>query len=401
MMHTFRRWSGSFVLVFAASLIGTTMPASAQDAMDRISGWFKIREAALKHWVVKTHPDDPLRVTLTAKPGTFPAEGKVQKVMVMYPRKSTAYDIAMTEIAATYANKRIKVQFEVVNFDRKSPRGNALVDEAAKKGFSLIYSMGSQTTAWLWKNRRDGKVPIVTVCSKDPVQLGQMSSYAKGSGVNFAFTSLNVLIDVQTAYLKQLKPNLKNVAILVDEKNISAVKTQAAPMEKALKADGIAVFRVSVTDPKQAKEQLAEKVPQAVARMRKTDPDLKNSLFWITGSTSVFVEIKTINEHASTVPVLSVVPEIVQKGPDSATLSVGVSFQSNAQLAAKYGSDILAGKTKASEMPVGVVSPPNIAISFLRAKRIGLKIPFSLFEAADDIYGYDGEPLRQRGQTVN
>jgi len=374
---------------------------AAQDRMARIGKWFKIRAAALKHWKVTAHLDDPLRVTLTAKPGVYSGTTGFKKVMVMYPRKSTAYDIAMTEIAATYANKGIRVQFEVVNFDRKSPRGHALVDEAAKKGYSLIYSMGSQTTAWLWKNRRDGKVPIVTVCSKDPVQLGQMKDYKSGSGVNFAFTSLNVLVDVQIAYLRQLKPKLKNVVIMVDEKNISAVKTQAIPMERALKAEGINVFRVSVTDPKDAKAQLEELVPKAVERLRKTDPDLKNSLFWVTGSTSVFVEIKTINEHAGKVPVLSVVPEIVQKGPDSATLGMGVSFQSNAQLAAKIGADILAGKAKARDLKVAVVSPPNIAISFLRARKIGLKIPFSLFEAADDIYGYDGQPLRRRGQTVN
>ncbi len=373
----------------------------AQDRMARIGKWFKIGPLALKHWKVIAHPDDPLRVTLKAKPGVYNGATGFKKVMVIYPRKSTAYDIAMTEIAATYANKGIRAQFEVVNFDRKAARGEALVDEAADKGYSLIYSMGSQTTAWLWKNRRDGKVPIVTVCSKDPVLLGQIRDYKSSSGVNFAFTSLNVPVDVQIVYLRQLMPELKNVVIMVDENNVSAVKTQAIPMEQALEAEGVNVFRVSVTDPKVARAQLEAMVPAAVARLRETDPDRKNSLFWITGSTSVFAEIRTINEHSDGVPVLSVVPDIVQKGPDSATLGIGVSFQSNAQLAAKIGSDILEGKVEARDLKVAIVSPPNIAISFLRARKIGLKIPFSLFEAADDIYGYDGQPLRRRGKTVN
>ncbi len=371
----------------------TPLPAP----MDRIGGWFKILPRALRYWKVEPHPDDPLRVTVRLK---TPLPGPVRKIMVIYPRKSSAYDIAATELLVGFHDKGIASTFEMVNFDRKSPRGNALVDEAAKNGYSLIFSMGSQTTAWLWKHRRNGKVPIVSVCSKDPVQLGQLESYDKGSGVNFAFTSLNVLVGVQMAYLRTLKPHLKNIAILVNSKNISAVKTQAIPLVEASKPLGINAFQVAVQDPKKAREELAALMPKAIERMRRTDPSLENSLFWITGSTSVFVEIKTIITHADKVPVLSVVPEIVQKGPDSAVLSIGVSFQSNAQLAAKTGADILAGRDNPPKMKVGIVSPPNIAVSFLRAKAIGLRIPFSLFEAADYIYGYDGQPLRVAGRDV-
>ena len=46
----------------------------------------------------------------------------------------------------------------------------------------------------------------------------------------------------------------------------------------------------------------------------------------MTGSTSVFLEIRTVNEHADRVPVVSVVPEIVKAGADTAVLAIGVSF---------------------------------------------------------------------------
>ena len=39
--------------------------------------------------------------------------------------------------------------------------------------------------------------------------------------------------------------------------------------------------------------------------MRGADPDLSKSVFLITGSTSVFKEIATINEHAGRIPVVS------------------------------------------------------------------------------------------------
>lgn len=386
----------------AAVALTGILPAAARaqklpGPMDRIDDWFKILPRALQYWKVVPHKDDGLRVSLVPKD---PPKGPLGKIMIFYPRKSTAYDIATTEILIAFHDKGIPATVEVVNFDRKTPRGNALVDEAERGGYALIFSMGSQSTAWLWKHRRNGKVPIVSVCSKDPVQLGQVKSYDRGSGVNFAFTSLNVLIGVQMAYLRTLKPKLRNIAILVDAKNISAVKTQALPLIEAARPEGIEAFQVAVQDPKKAREELAELIPRAIERMKKTDPGLENSLFWITGSTSVFVEIKTINDHAGKVPVLSVVPEIVQEGPDSAVLSIGVSFQSNAQLAAKYGADIVTGRIKAPRVKVGIVSPPNIAVSFMRAKAIGLQIPFSLFEAADYIYGYDGRPLRIAGRDL-
>jgi putative ABC transport system substrate-binding protein len=128
--------------------------------------------------------------------------------------------------------------------------------------------------------------------------------------------------------------------------------------------------------------------------MRKNDPDLSKSLFWLTGSTSVFLEIKTINEHADRVPVVSVVPEIVKAGPDTAVLAIGVSFESNAHLAAVYGAEILSGQAKAGNLKVGLVSPPDIAISFMKAREIGLRVPFQFYETASFIYDYDGKAVR-------
>jgi putative ABC transport system substrate-binding protein len=149
----------------------------------------------------------------------------------------------------------------------------------------------------------------------------------------------------------------------------------------------------SVQDPTKAREELAKIVPDAVRAMKATDPDLSNSLFWITGSTSVFKEIRTINQYSDKVPVISVVPEIVTKGPDTAVLAIGVSFESNARLAAIYGAQILNG-TAPGKLKVGLVSPPDMAISFLKARDIGMRIPFNFFEIASYVYDYNGAGTR-------
>ena len=124
---------------------------------------------------------------------------------------------------------------------------------------------------------------------------------------------------------------------------------------------------------------------------------MSKSVFLITGSTSVFKEIHAINEHAGRVPVISMIPEIVTAGQDTAVLAMGISFESNAHLAAIYAADILNGKAKPGELKVGIVSPPDIAVSFLKAREIGLAIPFGFFETATFVYDYDGRPVRMSG----
>ena len=88
--------------------------------------------------------------------------------------------------------------------------------------------------------------PVITVCAKDPVQLGQVPAYDKGSGTNIAYTSLNMPTDAQLSYLLQLMPDVRNIAILVDSTNKSSVETQAKPLEEAARKRGIDALIVAV-----------------------------------------------------------------------------------------------------------------------------------------------------------
>jgi putative ABC transport system substrate-binding protein len=208
-------------------------------------------------------------------------------------------------------------------------------------------------------------------------------------------------VEVQLAYVMEFKPGLKNLAILVDSKNISAVQTQAEPIAARARKQGIQVFMGTVQNPAKANEELAQIIPDAVRTMQKNDFDLSKSAFLITGSTTVFREIKIINEKAGRVPVISMIPEIVTAGRDTALLAVGISFESNAHLAAIYGTDILRGRAKPGQLKVGIVSPPDIAVSFLKAREIGMRVPFSLFETATFVYDYDGQLARPLSRKVN
>ncbi len=378
------------VLLWAASAVPE---ARAQSA----TAWFRYGEEATQSWRFAQTPDDPLRISVWPRFSSVPSK----RIMVLYPRPSSAYDIAITKILQVFAEKDIDAAITAVNFNNENGRGQAAIDLAERDKFDLIIAMGSESTAWLYEHYRGREIPVVSVCSKDPVELRQIKDYDSSSGTNFAFTSLNTPIDVQMAYLREFRPGLRNVAILVDGKNVSAMQTQAAPMAEAARRLNIKVLDVVVQNPANARAELKILVAGAVRAMKGSDPGLAHSVFWVTGSTSVFTEIDVINAAADRVPVISAVPEVVRPGDDSAALSIGVSFESNAHLAAIYAAEVLQGRAKAGELKVGIVSPPDIAINFRKVRSIGLAVPFSFFENAAYVYDYDGRMVRGNAHAAD
>ena len=406
-----RPWQAAAFAAALLAVLGTVPFAAAQQRQQQqpqqqqppqqpqgrpFDKWFKYSPDIDTTWDVTADAATPMRLTIRRKEQT----GTQKRITVLYPRPSSAYDTAITEILRIFAAREINAEFTIINFELNDARGKAALQEAERAKTDLLFAMGSESAAWMYTNYKGGALPVVTVCSKDPVQLGQMKDYESGSGNNFAFTSLNVPVEVQMAYVRDLRPDLKNLAVLVDMKNISAVQTQAEPIAAYAKENGVQVIWGAVNDPTKAREELTKIIPDAVRAMRQNDPDLSRSLFWITGSTSVFKEIRTINQYADKVPVVSVVPEIVTKGSETAVLAIGVSFESNARLAAIYGVQILNG-TKPGSMKVGLVSPPDVAISFLKAREIGMRVPFGFFEIASFIYDYSGEVVRTGAPNNN
>ena len=74
---------------------------------------------------------------------------------------------------------------------------------------------------------------------------------------------------------------------------------------------------------------------QALARIEELDPGHQKSILLITGSTAVYERISQINRHAGRVPVVSMLPDIVRAGEESALLSIGVNMTSALTLATR------------------------------------------------------------------
>ena len=81
-------------------------------------------------------------------------------------------------------------------------------------------------------------------------------------------------------------------------------------------------------------------------------------------------------------------------------LSIGISFESNAALAALYGRQILTGRHSPGQLPVGELSPPDIAINFKKVAESGWKIPVRMFELATILYNSNGQPVNRGGMQL-
>jgi putative ABC transport system substrate-binding protein len=363
--------------------------------------WITLPPQTRAHWELTPAVNEPLRAWIRPQGGADGRGGAAEaRVFILFAKKSSAYDTAMRALLGRFRRADVRATFAVENFGGDPARGAEALRRMETGGYDLGLAMGSAAVTFLHKTRPDPSVPVVTICAKDPVLMGQMPDYASGSGRNIAYTSLNVPVALQLDYLREIVPGLSVIGVLYATENTSTVVTQVEPLRALAAEAGIGMIDVAVRDRSRAAEELQTLLPEAVREIRRADPEGTRSLFWITGATSVFREIETIDARSGGVPVLSAVPDVVRAGDASAVLSIGVSFESNAHLAAHYALRILRGRAAAAELPVGVVTPPDVAINFRKARAAGLRVPFRFFEAAGTVYDPAGLLAREEGRLV-
>jgi putative ABC transport system substrate-binding protein len=368
-------------------------------ADDQGPNWFTLQSPATINWELTYDATEPMRFEIAVRnPVTL--AGTPKEIVLLFTKESSSYNTAIAELLNVFYNKQMNARFTAINFENDEARGLAALEFVRSEGADLVFSVGSDATDFIFHHFRGESIPALSITSKDPVLLGYLKDYETGSGSNIAYTSLNVPIELQMTYLKQLVPDLANIIVLYADSNSSAKQTQVEPLRSIARSFNIRIIDVVVYDDSRAVQELRDGLPVAIETAAETDPDYQNSILWITGSTSVFNEIETINEVAGPIPVLSAVPDVVQEGTDSAVISIGVTFESNAHVAALYALSILKGETAPGDLPAGVVTPPDIAINFGKARELDLRIPFSFFESATYIYDYDGRLVREDGQPV-
>jgi ABC-type uncharacterized transport system substrate-binding protein len=211
-------------------------------------------------------------------------------------------------------------------------------------------------------------IPIVMGSGADPVRLGLVKSLARPGGNVTGVTSLSrELIAKRVELLKEFLPTVSRVAVLWDETPNSRLSVRE--MEAAAQPLGIDVHVIGVGGPKEF-----DRAFSAAA---------KDRALIVVASPMLFIERKRIADLALKHRLPTVVGgrEYAEAG---GLFSYAVNYPALFRRAASYVDKILKG-AKPADLPIEQPTTFELVINLKTAKALGLTIPPSLLQRADQV----------------
>jgi putative tryptophan/tyrosine transport system substrate-binding protein len=251
----------------------------------------------------------------------------------------------------------------------KYERLPALAAELVRLKVDVIVSHG--TPGPLAAKHATSVIPIVMTSAGDPVASGLVSSLARPGG-NVTGMSLMVpeLGGKRLQLLKEILPGLSRVAVLWNATNPynSLVMRE---MEATATTLGVQLQSLVVRGPDDFEGALAAAATGRAAALTAVEDPLTNTK-----------RIQIVDFAAkSRLPAIYGIKEFVDAG---GLMSYGVHFADSYRRAAAYVDKILKG-AKPADLPVQQPTKFEFAINLKTAKALGLTIPPSLLQRADQV----------------
>jgi putative ABC transport system substrate-binding protein len=213
-------------------------------------------------------------------------------------------------------------------------------------------------------------IPIVMGSGADPVQLGLVASLGQPGGNVTGVTSLSSeLIAKRLQLLRELLPKVSRVAVLSDETPNSRMSVRDT--EAGAQMLSIEIFPVGARDPNQ--------LDRAISGARRE----RAGALMVIASPSLFIERRRIADLALKYRLPTAVGgrEYAEAG---GLFSYAVSYPDLFRRAAVYVDKILKG-AKPADLPVEQPTKLALVINLKTAKALGLTIPQSLLQRADEV----------------
>jgi putative ABC transport system substrate-binding protein len=213
-------------------------------------------------------------------------------------------------------------------------------------------------------------IPIVMGSGADPVQLGLVANLAHPGGNVTGVTSLSSeLIAKRLQLLRELLPKVSRVAVLSDETPNSRMSVRDT--EAGARILNIEIYSVGARDQNQ--------LDRAVSSARRARADA----LMVIASPSLFIERRRIADLALKYRLPTAVGgrEYAEAG---GLFSYAVSYPDLFRRAAVYVDKILKG-AKPADLPVEQPTKLALVINLKTAKALGLTIPQSLLQRADEV----------------
>jgi len=111
-----------------AGLLVCAPAVSALGGEEPFGKWFRYSGDLDAHWDFVADPLNSMRLSIRSK--TSERSAATRRVLVLYPRPSSAYDIAISEILKVFETREHKIEFTVINFDLKDGQGEEAIQFA-------------------------------------------------------------------------------------------------------------------------------------------------------------------------------------------------------------------------------------------------------------------------------
>ena len=253
--------------------------------------------------------------------------------------------------------------------DGKADRLPALVAELVRLKVDVIISAGPTVTRAV--KEANFTTPVVMGFDDDPVGSGFVSSLARPGGNITGLSSLSPGLSAkQLELLKEIIPRLSRVAVLGSLIHPGTAQS-LQEMEIAARALKVQLQYLDVVDPKQIETAFG------AARKERADAVL------VLTSIATNLRRRQIVDLAlkSGLPAIYFTREWVEAG---GLLTYGASYTDLFHRAATYVDKILKG-AKPADLPVEQPTKFELVINLKTAKALGLTIPPSLLQRADQI----------------
>ena len=245
----------------------------------------------------------------------------------------------------------------------------ALIAEFLAQRVEVIVTAG--TPASLAVKKATTSVPLVMVAVGDPVATGLVASLARPGGNITGLTSTSEELEgKRLELLRQIIPKLSHVAVFRNPENPTLL-TSLREMRAAAQVLGI---RVQVLEVRTSGE--LEETFKAIVSERP-------GALLVMGDRLFLHNRQRIIDFATKqrLPVIPGHPELVEAG---GLMSFGASYPSMHRRAAYFVDRILKG-TKPADLPVERPTKFELVVNLKAAKALGLKIPLSLLQRADQV----------------
>ena len=245
----------------------------------------------------------------------------------------------------------------------------AAARELEQDRVDLIYSVTTSVT--LATKRVTKSVPIVFCVGADPVALGLVQSYPKPGGrLTGIHGQLTDVTAKQLELLKEMVPKAHRVVAFYSPGN-PAAKQSVQVARDAARQLRVELVERRVTSVEGLRASLRE------LRPREVDAFLYVSDAMVGSQAALIIEVA----REKRLPTIFQDPANVDQG---ALAGYGFSYRAAGRLSAKQVKRVLQGENP-GDMPVEQLDRLHFAINLKTAKAIGLTIPPSLLQRADQV----------------